>query len=135
MKKLMMTAALVTAFAGASAQESTQATKDPAMVEKRAAARADERTAAMTTELGLSAEQVTKVDAINERHAKAVAQLRQANLVGEALKERMKVLRQGRDNELKQVLTVEQFQKLMTLRKERKEDHDVQGNDAVPHNE
>lgn len=138
MKKLMMTTLLLATLTTANAQEKSttgKGTKDPAVLEQRATERADKRTATMTEELGLTAEQTTKVDAINERHAKAVAQLRQAGLVEEARKERMKVLRNSRDNDLKQVLTAEQYDKMLALRKERKEAEGAEGADKLPHNE
>lgn len=92
---------------------------DPAKMEARADERADRLTEEMTKDLGLSADQRTKVEAINGSYAASMAKLQQAGLDESARKERMKAMRQDRDKELKAVLTPEQFSTMMELRKQK----------------
>lgn len=122
----------------ANAQEAAppaKSTKDPAVVEQRAAERAEKRTGMMVEELGLTTDQAAKVEVINDRSAKAIAELKQAGLDDEARRTRMKVLRDSRDKELKAVLTPEQYEKMLVLRKEKKDEHQEKKDAKAPHNE
>ncbi|MBL7951480.1 MAG: hypothetical protein JNM62_07140 [Flavobacteriales bacterium] len=137
MKKTILTTMLLATLTAVNAQESRPAskgTKDPAVMEQRANERAEKRTATMAQELGLNAGQTEEVKMINERFAKEVAQLKQAGGNEEARKARLKILKDTRDRDLQSVLTAEQFNKMLELRKAKKEGHD---DDEVkaPHNE
>lgn len=134
----MITTALLATLTAVNAQEVQPVVKpgkDPAVMEKRITERSEKRTAEMTTELALNTEQTAKVESINYQFTKAAAQLKQAGLPEDARKERMKVLRNTRDNQLKQALTEEQYQKMMELRKQRKDEEDKGEPAKAPHNE
>ena len=138
MKKMIIATVLLATLTTVNAQNTTtpaKPTKDPAVMEERAAERADNRTGEMVTELGLSTDQAAKVEAINDRSAKSLAEVKQAGLDDQAQKARMKVVRDGRDNELKAVLTPEQFEKMLVLRKEKKAEHMEKKDTKAPHNE
>ena len=81
--------------------------------------KAETHTDVMVKELGLSAEQTPKVEGINTRFAKAMSDLKATGLDEASMNKRASVLRDGRDRELKGVLTPEQFEKMLTLRKEK----------------
>lgn len=132
-----MTTALLATLTAANAQDMNTgvAPGKAAAKQKRIEARADERTAEMAAELGLNEEQTTKLGGINDQHAKAVAQLRQAGLSEEGRKERMKALRKAHDGQLKQVLTPEQYERMIALRKERKAADGEAVPAKAPHNE
>ncbi len=139
MKKMLIAALLFATLTTVNAQGTTStanATKDPAVMEQRAAEKAEKRTEEMTTELGLDADQTAKVKVINDRFAKSMAELKQAGLKEDAQKERGKVLRRSRDNELKAVLTADQYEKMLVLRKEKKAEHSDDAKETkAPHNE
>ncbi|MBL7938685.1 MAG: hypothetical protein JNL43_04925 [Flavobacteriales bacterium] len=139
MKKMMMAAVLLTALTTVNAQgttDPTKPTKDPAVIEQRAAEKADKRTETMTEELGLSTEQTAKVQVINERFAKAMMDLKKVQQAEDAQKERARIIRQQRDVELKAVLTTEQYEKMLFLRKEKKAEHQEKADGGKkPHNE
>jgi len=123
MKQIIIATALFATLSAAQAQDAgtpTKATKDPAVMEQRAIARGEKRTETMTQELGLTAEQTPKVEEVNNRFAKNMAQLKQAGLAEEPMEARAKILRETRDRDLKAVLTPEQFEKMLALRKEKK---------------
>lgn len=126
--------ALTSTVVGQEAQPTMKPSKDPAMQEKRVKERAEKRTATLQTELGLTDEQAVKVGDIQEKHALSVAELRKAGLDEEARKVRLKVLRQNRDNALQKVLSVEQYERLLTLRQQKK-DKDDDGEVKGTHNE
>lgn len=139
MKKMMIATVLFATLTAVRAQETAapaKPTKDPAVMEQRAAEKAEKRTETMTQELGLSAEQAAKVQEINDRFAKSMVELRQAKLTEEAQKERMKVIRQSRETEVKAVLSEEQYAKMLDLRKEKKTEHkNKPAGEKKPHNE
>ena len=87
------------------------------------------------TELGLTAEQTPKVEAINTQFAKSMTELKAAGLDEQAQKARANVLRDGRDRQLKGVLTPEQYEKMLALRKEKKAEGQQQKQQAVQHTE
>ena len=122
MKTKLIALALFSAAATSSlyAQQTSKASAASATTVQSAEMRAEERTEQMTTELGLNAEQTTKVEAINARFAKSMTELRAAGLDDTARKARASALRDGRDHDLKGVLTAEQYEKMLTLRKEKK---------------
>ncbi|HRH68639.1 MAG TPA: hypothetical protein PLB89_03940 [Flavobacteriales bacterium] len=139
MKKMMMATVLLTALTTVNAQGTTdpaKPTKDPAVIEQRASEKADKRTETMTEELGLSTEQTAKVQVINERFAKAMMDLKKVQQAEDAQKERARIIRQQRDVELKAVLTTEQYEKMLVLRKEKKAEHQEKADGGKkPHNE
>lgn len=81
----------------------------------------------MTTNLGLTPEQVTEVDQINQRFAKQLEQQRkQQEAMRAAHQEAMGKIAAERDAELKNVLTEEQYAKHASQRqalKQRRRDH------------
>ncbi len=124
MKKSMMTAVLLAAMSAVNAQESTPTA--PKAMQMSAVPVQAARHPDMAVELGLTAEQITKASEVNLTFARAAAQLKQAGLKDEASLERLRILRSNRDAELQQVLTPEQFEKMIAIRQQRKDE------DAVP---
>lgn len=138
MKKTIVATVLLATLTTVNAQDAARpanATKDPAVMEQRATERAEKRTGIMVEELGLTTEQAAKVEVIYERAAKSIAELKQAGLDDQARKARMKVLKDSRDKELKAVLTPEQFEKMLALRQEKKDEHKEMKDAKAPHNE
>lgn len=111
-----MTLALATGLT-AMAQQSGHTEKTPA--EKAA-----HRTERMVKDLGLDAAQQEKVASINLAFARAMNDLRA--IQEQDRKGRADHLKASRDNGFQQVLSAEQFHKLLQLREERK----TQGNEA-----
>lgn len=137
MKKYIITTVLLATLTAVNAQDAKpaeKATKDPKVMQQRAHERAEKRTATMTSELGLTEEQTAKVKVINDTFATEAAKLKQSGAKDEALKERMRIIRESRDRGLKGALTEEQYSKMLELRKAKKEDHEEEG-EKVPHNE
>ena len=97
--------------------------------------RAKHRTEVMTKDLDLTPDQVTKVSDINLRFARENAEAKK--LTDEkARKERSRGLKEKRDEELKAVLTADQYTKLMQQREDKKDDHKKDKDNAKkPHNE
>ncbi|MEO8590865.1 MAG: hypothetical protein ABI432_15925 [Flavobacteriales bacterium] len=137
MKTKLIALALCTAAAttGLYAQQSTTAATQATIQQPQAGDKAVQRTADMVTELGLTAEQTPKVEAINGRYAKSMSDLKAAGLDEQAQKVRASALRDGRDHDLKGVLTAEQYEKMLTLRKEKKAEGMQQKQNAVQHTE
>jgi hypothetical protein len=71
--------------------------------------------------LGLSDDQTKRVSAIDTRYADGMRELRAAHPDDTAHKAKAKALRAQRESDLRNVLTEEQFKKLVLLRKERRE--------------
>lgn len=90
--------------------------------------RAEKRYARLTKELSLTAEQQTKVKQIILKNE----QQRETKKQNEATKEENKKLRQSFDEELKAVLTPEQFTKLQETRKEMRAKHAKRGTPVAP---
>ncbi|HPF91983.1 MAG TPA: hypothetical protein PLL57_15085 [Flavobacteriales bacterium] len=113
MKKLMMIAALAGMTVAAQAQDHQK--KSP---EERARVRTEH----MTKELGLSPEQVAKVEAINLKYADKGAELRKEREAerAEARKEGQE-MRDAHEAEMKAVLTPDQYAKWMAKKEEMKE--------------
>jgi hypothetical protein len=109
-----MTLALAVGL-GAMAQDSDHA-------KKTAAERAQKRTAEMTTDLGLNADQQAKVADINFRYADAMAVVKTIK-DDAARNKREDVLKTNRDNSYKTLLTEDQYNKLMAIRAEKKAKH------------
>ena len=127
MKKSMMTAVLLAAMSTVTAQENTPATPpEQRTMEMSAVPVLDKRLPDMAVELGLTEEQVTKASEVNLTFAKAAAQLKKAGLKDEAALERLTILRKNRDGGLQQILTPEQFEKMIAIRQQRSD------LDAVP---
>lgn len=114
MKKQLMIALLTVATMTAQAQD-----KDQRTVAERAA----QRTQHMTRELGLTSEQVAKVEAINLKYAE-LAGTRRAEREADRAEARQdgKEAREAFQAELKQVLTEEQFAQ-WTAKVEERKDH------------
>lgn len=117
MKKVILMTLLATMTAAAQAQDKVQKTP-----QERAHARAER----MARELGLSPEQQAKVEAIDLKYAEQARALRAED---EAQREAMrkegkgKAIREGREAELKAVLTPEQYTKWQAKREEMKARH------------
>ncbi len=116
MNKLMMGLAVAMLAAGtANAQDKPHKTMED---------RAEMRTEQMVKELGLNESQAEKVKAINAKYADKVKEHRQEHkdAANERRDERMK-LEDARKEELRAVLTAEQFQKLEAREKEMKKNY------------
>ncbi|MCC7501867.1 MAG: hypothetical protein IT229_05015 [Flavobacteriales bacterium] len=100
--------------------------------------RATDRTEKMSAELGLNADQKTKVQAANLAFTQALAATKEQGADKEAMRTKAKELKVQRDAELKGILTPEQFAKMEELRKakhtEMKEKKKAQKS-GKPHNE
>ncbi|MEY3369192.1 MAG: hypothetical protein RI973_2347 [Bacteroidota bacterium] len=115
-KRLFLLIALCLASTTASLQAQQGANgrgSDPAQ-------RAEMQTTRMKEELGLSDKQAEKVKAINTKYANKMKELRETNRDGDrtAMREAMTSLRQEQSEELKSVLTAEQFEKWQQLQSE-----------------
>lgn len=100
---------------------------------KSVAERAADKTAEMTKQLGLTTEQSAKVGEINKRHFQGMADIRK--LTDErARNNRERILKENRDKSLQTVLTPEQYEKLMKIRAEKKEEK-KEKDTKKPHNE
>jgi Spy/CpxP family protein refolding chaperone len=84
-------------------------------------ARAKKQTEMMKTQLGLTAEQASKVESINLKYAQKGKEQR------EAIHKQMKSLREEREKDMTAILTKEQIEKYNKLKEEykskRKQDH------------
>ena len=80
----------------------------------------------MAVELGLTPEQVEKASEVNQRFAKASFQLAHAGGDERSTSARLAVLRQNRDRGLENVMSAEQFQRMLQIRIQRNDQ------DAVP---
>ncbi len=94
--------------------------------------KAQHRTEMMTKELGLSADQVTKVNAINLGFARSMESVRQIK-DEPSRKGRTETLRTNRDGQYKQVLTAEQYTRMLEHREKKKAGKGEKGKDK--HNE
>lgn len=114
--KLILTTLALAITVGTMAQRPDQA--------KPPAEKAKHKTERLVKELGLDAAQQAQVEAIYLDHAKAMEQV---NTISEQDRPgRAEAVKTGRDNRLKEVLTAEQFQRMMDLREQRKEKKDQQ---------
>ena len=116
MRTLVMTLALMVGLS-AMAQDSDHAKKTPAE-------HAQKRTAEMTTELGLNADQQAKVAEINMQYADG-AQTVSTITDKDAQKLRMNALKTNRDNSYKAVLTDAQYNKCTALQAQKKAKKDA----------
>lgn len=108
MKKLILSAALVTMGTFAMAQQADKLPKDPAQFEQKRA----EKLKTMQTDLGLSDAQVAQIKALQDkRMAERKAAEPQLQAERKAKMEEMKAKKQQNEAEMKQILTPEQFQK------------------------
>lgn len=96
--------------------------------------RAKHRTEVMTKELGLSAEQIAKVNTINLNFARTTADVK-AIQDESARKGRMEAVRNKRDADLQGVLTPEQFAKMKELRDKKKDEHKDKKGEHKEHKE
>ncbi|RYF75156.1 MAG: hypothetical protein EOO39_07380 [Cytophagaceae bacterium] len=128
MKTNLLLATLVSAFVSVQAcAQTTTTTEDPNRAERRgrmAAStpeqRAERQTAQMKKQLTLTAEQETAVAAINLKYAQQAQKLM---TTGDRDRETLKQARdvmQGKDGELKAVLSKEQYQQYETMRDEQR---------------
>ncbi len=114
MRTLFSTLALTMAM-GLMAQDADMDGKGKKSPEERA----KNRTEMMTKELGLTPEQIAKVNTVNITHARGVDDLK-GMTDDKVKKERSKALRDKRDSDLKGILTAEQFAKMESLREKKK---------------
>ena len=122
MKRILL-ASLLFASLGVQAQTTAQPTvATKAQAEKTSPeARAEQLTAEMVKELGLNDEQATQLAGINKDHAAAMDQLNKAGLEGEAKKARAQVLADKYDGRVKALLTAEQYEKFVVMRKAKRD--------------
>jgi Spy/CpxP family protein refolding chaperone len=111
MKSALLTLLLATVFTAAQAQRGGGPDKDPAD-------RAEHQTTKMTEKLGLSADQVTKVKAINLKYAEKAKANRDADMAKN--KDAREAMRTEHDAELSKVLTKEQAEKWKTMKSDGK---------------
>ena len=79
------------------------------------------QTAKMTTELGLSDDQKTKVLALNTEEAQKIETLRANNTDKKTFRAEKQKVEQDRETKLKVILTDDQFKKFLQVRAEQKE--------------
>lgn len=95
---------------------------------KTAEEKAERRTERMMKDLDLEAGQKARVSAINLFYAKAMKDVE--TITDDASREnREKVLKGKRDNGLQEVLTPEQYRKMLSLRAEKKAKHQADKKD------
>ncbi len=96
--------------------------------------RAKHRTEVMTKELGLNAEQIAKVNTINLNFARYLSEVK-AIEDENSRRNRASALKTKRDEELKGVLTADQFTKMMDLREKKKEEKQKEKKEGKEHKE
>jgi periplasmic protein CpxP/Spy len=131
MRTLLTTLALAVGMSLLAQDGDMEGKKDKKTPEERA----QHRTEWMTKELGLSAEQIAKVNPVNITYARAMSEV--GAMQDEAAKKtRTKALRDKRDADLKAILTPDQFTKLGTLHEQRSgESKDKEGKKGKAHGE
>lgn len=118
MKKLVLSLAFVAIGTFAMAQQAEVKKMSP----KNSANHFEETLSEMTTELGLSDDQVVKLqEAQKKREAEMAAfrETRKAEAAGTGQGAAMKSMRAKRDAELQEILTPEQYQKWQKIREEK----------------
>lgn len=140
MKKTIITTVLLATLTAVSAQDATspkmEKAHDANKAEMQVGEKVDQRTEVMTKELGLTADQAAKVQVANERFAKNMAELKQAIPDTEARQARANVLRTSHDRELQQILTAEQYEKMLAMRNARTSaPAEKEMKTKMPHNE
>lgn len=86
----------------------------------------------MVKELGLTPQQDAKMLQAEERYRHSAKELSAAGLDTQARQERARALRDGRDKEVQAILTAEQYQKFLAMRKEKRSDGLQRVQDAKP---
>lgn len=90
------------------------------------AERAKFQTEQMKTDLGLNADQTTKVEAINKKYGEKMSAMFQANRDGggdfSQMREKMTALNEDKNKELKTVLTEDQMKKYLEIEQKRMEE-------------
>jgi hypothetical protein len=112
MKALLLAAAFLPL--AAAAQETSKERKD----DVSRAEKVEMRTEEMVQQLGLNADQATKLKEINDRYAAEMKETRPEDGAPTARRTRMEDIRKRRDVELKALLTEDQFSRMLELRKE-----------------
>lgn len=102
--------------------------------------RAAQHTKRMTRELGLSSDQTAKVQDINLRFAQSLSEVKGSTAEQGAKKEQAQGMKEKRDQELKLVLTEEQYSNMLELRKAKAEEAKAKkakegSSKPAPHNE
>lgn len=77
---------------------------------------------AMVKELGLTPEQDAQMLQSEERYRQSAKELNAAGLDANVRQERARALRDARDKEVQGILTAEQYQKFLAMRKEKRSD-------------
>lgn len=120
MKAILLSLALTIGL-GAFAQKGDTNQKSPAE-------KAQQRTEQMVKDLGLNATQQEKVAEINLTYSSAMKNVN--SLTDDTAREkRGDVVKANRDNGFKEVLTAEQYAKMLSLRAEKKAKHDADKKD------
>ena len=118
MKKIILSAAFLALGTFAMAQQNTSKMqqKDPAQMEQKR----QDKMKMMQTELNLSDAQMTKIQALQEKKmAKKRAMALQVQAERKSKMEAMKANHDQWNNEMKQILTPEQYQKWETSKKDK----------------
>lgn len=128
MKKLLFSAALIATGTFAMAQQNMKMEKkDPAQMEQMRA----ERMKKMQTDLNLTDAQLTKIRSLHEKQqAERVAKLPEMQAERQAKREAMQAKRTQYQNDMKQILTPEQYTKWQAQKDnkmQRKAQHMKQG--------
>ena len=119
MKRTIIALAVLGTVTAAHAQQTVTGTKPAATVETNAKGQ-ELRAEEMAKQLGLSAEQTTKVAEVLANYDKNMAQLNSVTMNETDRAGRAASLRNSRDKSLQGVFTAEQFEKLTAMRKETK---------------
>ena len=119
--KLFPIALLTLALAGtaAQAQDAVKPTQDPTVQQQRSTQRAalmEQRSERTAQQLGLNAEQSTKMKEIDQRYMEAIEMVRNSTTDRGEIKMKNDILRRQHEAELEFMLTPEQFAKLKELR-------------------
>nr|WP_319400986.1 hypothetical protein [uncultured Carboxylicivirga sp.] len=95
--------------------------------------RAKQQTAQMTKDLNLTEEQQGKVAELNKNFGEKMRNLHEENQGDrDKMRESMTKLRDERDNELKKILTADQFNKHKELEEKRMKGHQDRGRSGAP---
>jgi Spy/CpxP family protein refolding chaperone len=106
------------AFTGLQAQDQTvKPTRDPAVQQQREVQRSNSQSDVMAEKLGLNDDQKAAMRDLDEQYASSMRELRSSTTDREQMRAKAEELNANRDARLKHLLTPEQFEKLMEMRK------------------
>ena len=124
--KIISLAIVACATISLHAQDAVKPTKDAALQEQRdvknSADRADSRVEQMAQDLGLSADQTKQVQHVEREYQHNMDKLQRSTTEKEALQAEAARMREMRDTRLQGILTGEQYEKMMAIRKRNAEE-------------